>query len=721
MYSGRHSGQPNTPRPPGQAQFNGPMSVVSESCERIKKEFEALQAANHSLRVELEKVHAEKNENHKHLVMYYDMSYGLHVDKVRHKEIVRRLDGLIISILPMLSSDQQGHIATALDRAKTITPDELNNILRDQSGDLGYGGGGPAEMHPSMNNMPNLGRPLPGTPNLPGLPNLPVHGPPSNIPHNLPPHSLPPHGPPMPIMPPQSLMQPGLNMSSPPNTAGLLTMSGPPSMPNMAPSGLLGGLPGGPLPPLQPGGPMQLKDNNNPSTCRAASRSSATSDRDQRDHHHNSESKSSSHHNSNSNKKHRRTEENIHINNNSSSLSDDDRSEDLVVDGNDDRVDCKPDRNFLPRDTVLVPCGADGFIGPNGNTLPFGVINEPYTMYRDSEGRYKSIPATSRALNEHNIPKFARERTTLLHGEVVCAVALSNPTRNVYTGGRGYVKVWTLEIPDSNNGHCSPSVIHEPVANIPCLSDENYVRSCKLLPGGKKLIVGGETPPISVWDLANGGPKQIGNLQELATACYALAISPDSKICISCFSDGTVGLYDIHNLQLISSFTGHVDGASCADISSDGNTFFTGGLDYFLKSWNLNSNKVIGESDYITKTKFSSQIFSLGCCPSGEYTAVGMEDSIVEVMNIKKKQEKLQLKMHDSCVLALKFATSGKWFMTTGKDRLLNICGAPEQGSPLLMKFQESSSVLSCDISGDDRFFATGSGDKKATVYEVSY
>uniref|UniRef100_A0A1X7U0H7 Uncharacterized protein n=1 Tax=Amphimedon queenslandica TaxID=400682 RepID=A0A1X7U0H7_AMPQE len=33
----------------------------------------------------------------------------------------------------------------------------------------------------------------------------------------------------------------------------------------------------------------------------------------------------------------------------------------------------------------------------------------------------------------------------------------------------------------------------------------------------------------------------------------------------------------------------------------------------------------------------------------------------------------------------------------------------------------ESSSVLSCDISVDDRFIVTGSGDKKATVYEVIF
>lgn len=42
---------------------------------------------------------------------------------------------------------------------------------------------------------------------------------------------------------------------------------------------------------------------------------------------------------------------------------------------------------------------------------------------------------------------------------------------------------------------------------------------------------------------------------------------------------------------------------------------------------------------------------------------------------------------------------------------------------PFFSSFQskESSSVLSCDISADDKYIVTGSGDKKATVYEVIY
>lgn len=53
------------------------------------------------------------------------------------------------------------------------------------------------------------------------------------------------------------------------------------------------------------------------------------------------------------------------------------------------------------------------------------------------------------------------------------------------------------------------------------------------------------------------------------------------------------------------------------------------------------------------------QIFSLGYCPTGEWLAVGMESSNVEVLH-HSKPDKYQLHLHESCVLSLKFAYCGE-------------------------------------------------------------
>ena len=95
-----------------------------------------------------------------------------------------------------------------------------------------------------------------------------------------------------------------------------------------------------------------------------------------------------------------------------------------------------------------------------------------------------------------------------------------------------------------------------------------------------------------------------------------------------------------------------------------------------------------------------------------------MENSNVEVLHCSKP-DKYQLHLHESCVLSLKFANCGKWFMSTGKDNLLNAWRTPYGAS--IFQSKEESSVLSCDITADDKYIVTGSGDKKASVYEVIY
>jgi len=66
-----------------------------------------------------------------------------------------------------------------------------------------------------------------------------------------------------------------------------------------------------------------------------------------------------------------------------------------------------------------------------------------------------------------------------------------------------------------------------------------------------------------------------------------------------------------------------------------------------------------------------------------------MESSNVEVLQINGNQ-KYQLHLHESCVLSLKFAHTGNWFITTGKDNLLN-AWRPPYGANL---FQVSKTFL---------------------------
>ena len=89
----------------------------------------------------------------------------------------------------------------------------------------------------------------------------------------------------------------------------------------------------------------------------------------------------------------------------------------------------------------------------------------------NGEGQLQPVPFPTDALIGPGIPRHARQINTLTHGEVVCAVTISNPTKYVYTGGKGCVKVWDI-------GHGGGGSIKH-VSQLDCLQRDNYIRSVR--------------------------------------------------------------------------------------------------------------------------------------------------------------------------------------------------------------------------------------------------
>ncbi|XP_008101477.1 transducin-like enhancer protein 4 isoform X1 [Anolis sagrei] len=748
--------------------------TISESCDRIKEEFQFLQAQYHSLKLECEKLASEKTEMQRHYVMYYEMSYGLNIEMHKQAEIVKRLNAICAQVIPFLSQEHQQQVVQAVERAKQVTMAELNAIIGQQQLQA---------QHLSHGH----GLPVPLTPH----------------PSGLQPPAIPPIG----------------------SSAGLLALSS-----------ALGGQ--SHLPIKDEKKHHDNDHQRDRDSIKSSSVSPSASFRGSEKHRNSTDYSSESKKQKTEEKEMatrydsdgEKSDDNlvVDVSNEdpssprgspahsprengldktrllkkdapispasiaSSSSTPSSKSKELSLNEKSTtpvsksstptpRTDAPtPGSNSTPglrpvpgkppgvdplvsglRTPMAVPCpyptpfgivphagmngeltspgaayaglhnispqmsaaaaaaaaaaayGRSPVVGfdphhhmrvpgipPNLTGIPGG--KPAYSFHVSADGQMQPVPFPPDALIGPGIPRHARQINTLNHGEVVCAVTISNPTRHVYTGGKGCVKVWDISHPGNKS----------PVSQLDCLNRDNYIRSCRLLPDGRTLIVGGEASTLSIWDLAAPTPRIKAELTSSAPACYALAISPDSKVCFSCCSDGNIAVWDLHNQTLVRQFQGHTDGASCIDISNDGTKLWTGGLDNTVRSWDLREGRQLQQHD------FTSQIFSLGYCPTGEWLAVGMENSNVEVLHVTKP-DKYQLHLHESCVLSLKFAHCGKWFVSTGKDNLLNAWRTPYGAS--IFQSKESSSVLSCDISVDDKYIVTGSGDKKATVYEVIY
>ncbi|NXJ99070.1 TLE4 protein, partial [Corythaixoides concolor] len=749
--------------------------TISESCDRIKEEFQFLQAQYHSLKLECEKLASEKTEMQRHYVMYYEMSYGLNIEMHKQAEIVKRLNAICAQVIPFLSQEHQQQVVQAVERAKQVTMAELNAIIGQQqlqAQHLSHGHGLPVPLTPHPSGLqppaiPPIGSSaglLALSSALGGQSHLPIK---DEKKHHDNDHQRGRH-----CQMSSSSVSPSASFrtaekhrnstdyssdskkqkTEEKEIAARYDSDGEKSDDNLVvdvsnedPSSPRGS----PAHSPRENGldKTRLLKKDAPISPASIASSSSTPSSKSKELSLNEKSTTPV---SKSNTPTPRTDAPTPGSNSTPGLR--------PVPGKPPGVD--PLASGL-RTPMAVPCpyptpfgivphagmngeltspgaayaglhnispqmsaaaaaaaaaaayGRSPVVGfdphhhmrvpgipPNLTGIPGG--KPAYSFHVSADGQMQPVPFPPDALIGPGIPRHARQINTLNHGEVVCAVTISNPTRHVYTGGKGCVKVWDISHPGNKS----------PVSQLDCLNRDNYIRSCRLLPDGRTLIVGGEASTLSIWDLAAPTPRIKAELTSSAPACYALAISPDSKVCFSCCSDGNIAVWDLHNQTLVRQFQGHTDGASCIDISNDGTKLWTGGLDNTVRSWDLREGRQLQQHD------FTSQIFSLGYCPTGEWLAVGMENSNVEVLHVTKP-DKYQLHLHESCVLSLKFAHCGKWFVSTGKDNLLNAWRTPYGAS--IFQSKESSSVLSCDISVDDKYIVTGSGDKKATVYEVIY
>uniref|UniRef100_A0A667Z9Q5 TLE family member 3, transcriptional corepressor n=1 Tax=Myripristis murdjan TaxID=586833 RepID=A0A667Z9Q5_9TELE len=752
MYpQGRHP----APHQPGQPGFK---FTVAESCDRIKDEFQFLQAQYHSLKVEYDKLANEKTEMQRHYVMvkYHSNIFSL----LMQTEIAKRLNAILAQIMPFLSQEHQQQVAQAVERAKQVTMTELNAIIGQQqlqAQHLSHAAHGPPVQlppHPSGLQPPGI-PPVTGAGS--GLLALGALGSQAHLPvkdeknhhdlehrgeeHSLP-HTLRSNN----SVSPSDSLRAASEKHRGSSDYGLDSKKrkvddkdsmsryvSDPATPRVSPAH---------SPPENGLDKSRvLKKDAAPNSPASVASSGSTPSSKAKDHAHNDKSSTPG----------------------LKSTTPTPRNE-APTPGTSTTPGLRPLTMGKPpgmealaapalrtplsiagsyatpfammghhemNGSLTSPGVYPGLISPQmsaaaaaayGRSPMAGFDPHPhmrapglpasltsisggkpaYSFHVSADGQMQPVPFPPDALIGPGIPRHARQINTLSHGEVVCAVTISNPTRHVYTGGKGCVKIWDISQPGSKS----------PVSQLDCLNRDNYIRSCKLLPDGRTLIVGGEASTLTIWDLASQTPRIKAELTSSAPACYALAISPDAKVCFSCCSDGNIAVWDLHNQTLVRSFQGHTDGASCIDISHDGTKLWTGGLDNTVRSWDLREGRQLQQHD------FTSQIFSLGYCPTGEWLAVGMESSNVEVLH-HTKPDKYQLHLHESCVLSLKFAYCGKWFVSTGKDNLLNAWRTPYGAS--IFQSKESSSVLSCDISADDKYIVTGSGDKKATVYEVIY
>ncbi|KAH0625826.1 hypothetical protein JD844_034113 [Phrynosoma platyrhinos] len=538
---------------------------VLEICDRIKEEFQFLQAQYHSLKLECEKLASEKTEMQRHYVMYYEMSYGLNIEMHKQAEIVKRLSTICAQIIPFLTQEHQQQVLQAMDRAKQVTMGELNNVIgQQQLQHLSHHAPPiPLTPHPSGSQTPTLGAigTTSGLLALSGVLTAQValgakdergaQDAENNREHTS---SRESDG----EKSDYNLVvdeDPPSEHSSPICTSGVKLLPTRREIPDSPTS----------LASSRSPTPLKGKDPNVlPFRADVSIRRSQPSGKaiDEFARQFRFEIISVL---ANCIRRSLRCAQQVAAKvyplypalRSPLSMTGSFASSFGIVPHTALNGDLSAPSSYVsihlsPQIGGTVMYGRSPVVAFESHphlrgsaisaSLPAVPGSKPaYSFHVSADGQMQPVPFPPDALIGSGIPRHARQLHTLTHGEVVCAVTISNSTQHVYTGGKGCVKVWDVGQPGTKT----------PVAQLDCLNRENYIRSCKLLPDGRSLIVGGEASTLSIWDLAAPTPRIKAELTSSAPACYALAISPDAKVCFSCCSDGNIVVWDLQNQTMV--------------------------------------------------------------------------------------------------------------------------------------------------------------------------
>ncbi|XP_048210692.1 transducin-like enhancer protein 7 [Perognathus longimembris pacificus] len=334
--------------------------------------------------------------------------------------------------------------------------------------------------------------------------------------------------------------------------------------------------------------------------------------------------------------------------------------------------------------------------------LPDTTLGQPYmpsSLSRDVWSFLRNIPPVPAGVMVRRAPGDFCKVGTLHHGKRVNAIAISRAPHHVYTCGSGYIRVW-----DDSALHATD---RPPKAQLDFQHRQNRVLTCKLLPDEQSLITGGMAQTLTLWDLAPT-PQVKAQLASTGPICYSLAVSSDAHLCLACFK-GFVEIWDVQNQILIRKHEVPVYGSRCVDIT--GHKFWTGGEDTILYSWDLRSYQRLQQHH------LSNEILCITHDPGEEWVLAGLKMSDIVIVHAHREEKFKAVIQRYTHHHNLKFASCGTYFVST-QDESFHCIEAPTLHR--LFQAEESSDILCCDISSDNKYLVTGSKNT-ATVYQLLY
>ncbi|MBN8656150.1 MAG: TIR domain-containing protein [Anaerolineae bacterium] len=234
------------------------------------------------------------------------------------------------------------------------------------------------------------------------------------------------------------------------------------------------------------------------------------------------------------------------------------------------------------------------------------------------------------------------------------------------------------------------------------------INSIDVTSDGTTAVTGGYYYGTKVWDVFTG--KRVTETGE-QDGVTTVSFSPDGKYFVAGGDDGTARIWETQTGNEVTRVS-HEDYVTFVSFSPDGNHVVSGSDDRTIKVWDSKTGTVVAERD-----DYYGSNEPIILSPDGKYVASVNKDNGVTVWELLTGKEITKIPLTDA--LSMKFSKDGSFIVLGNSESKIQIRRTinGEMLSEILCDCGEISSV---DISPNDKYFVTGSGDGTVRVWDVS-
>jgi WD40 repeat protein len=175
-------------------------------------------------------------------------------------------------------------------------------------------------------------------------------------------------------------------------------------------------------------------------------------------------------------------------------------------------------------------------------------------------------------------------------------------------------------------------------------------------------------------DAAPASLEDLARLDGHITWIRDVVVLPDGKRALSAGNEGVLFEWDLETGELVERFIGHRTVIMTLSLSPDGRYVASLGSDRELIFWDLDHGRAIHRWRHL-----SERSPAIGFLPDSTALAIGGEDGVVQVIDVRSGKETSQLEVADVGIVSLAFSAEAE-IVCGCEDGLIRICPIATSG-----------------------------------------